>query len=84
MEFRVPRNTFQETQRSHKKCEPQTRKNQYAHFDLDINIEVDKLQKALNSLLPDDIYVKDVKEVDDEFHARFNAIGKEYIYKINY
>lgn len=57
--------------------------NQHAHFDLDIKIEPDKLQKALNSLLPGDIYVKNVKEVDDGFHARFKAIGKEYIYKIN-
>ena len=57
--------------------------NQYAHFDLDKKIEVDKLQRALNSLLPDDIYIKSVKEVDDDFHARFKAIGKEYIYKIN-
>ena len=57
--------------------------NQKAHFDLDIKITVDKLQKGLNSLLPNDIYVKKVEEVSDEFHARFNAIGKEYIYQIN-
>ena len=57
--------------------------NQKAHFDLDINITIDKLQKGINSLLPDDIYVKKIEEVSDEFHARFNAIGKEYIYQIN-
>lgn len=57
--------------------------NQRAHFDLSINITVDKLKMALNSLLPKDIYVKKVEEVDPEFHARFNVKTKEYIYKIN-
>ena len=57
--------------------------NQKAHFDLNIEITEDKLQKALNSLLPEDIYIKKVEKVSDNFHARFNAIGKEYIYIIN-
>ena len=57
--------------------------NQKAHFDLDINITPDKLKMALNSLIPNDIYVKDVEEVDSDFHARFNVKSKEYIYKIN-
>ena len=57
--------------------------NQKAHFDLDINITPDKLKMALNSLIPNDIYVKDAKEVDSNFHARFNVKSKEYIYKIN-
>lgn len=57
--------------------------NQTAHFDLDINITSEKLKMALNSLLPDNIYVKKVEEVDSNFHARFNVKEKEYIYKIN-
>ena len=57
--------------------------NQKAHFDLDIKITTDKLQKGINSLLPEDIYVKKIEEVNDDFHARFNALGKEYIYQIN-
>lgn len=57
--------------------------NQTAHFDLDINITSEKLKMALNSLLPNDIYVKKVEEVDEDFHARFNVKEKEYIYKIN-
>ena len=43
----------------------------------------DKIVKALNSLLPDDIYVKSIVEVSDTFHARYNVKAKEYIYKIN-
>ena len=57
--------------------------NQRAHFVLDINISPDRLIRGMNSLLSSDIYVKNIDIVDDEFHARFNAIGKEYIYKIN-
>lgn len=57
--------------------------NQKAHFDLEIKITKEKLKKALNSLLPEDIHIKNVEEVSDNFHARYNAKGKEYIYKIN-
>lgn len=57
--------------------------SQKIHFDLKIKIDKEGLQKALNSLLPGDIYVKNVEEKSDEFHARFNVKAKEYIYKIN-
>lgn len=57
--------------------------NQKAHFDLDMNIESSKLIKAMNSLLPGDIYIKEIEEVNDNFHARYNVKAKEYIYKIN-
>ncbi len=57
--------------------------NQKAHFDMDNNIPVDKLMKGINSLLPEDIYVKKIENVNEDFHARFNALGKEYIYIIN-
>ena len=57
--------------------------NQKAHFDLDKEIELSKLKYSLNSLLPDDIYVRGITTVADDFHARFNVKAKEYIYKIN-
>lgn len=44
-------------------------KNQYAHFDTE-KMNNDSLKKALNSLLPKDIYIKEIKEVDKNFHAR--------------
>ena len=46
-------------------------------------ITIEKLAKGLNSLLPEDIFVKKVEEVSDDFHARFSAIGKEYMYILN-
>lgn len=57
--------------------------NQKAHFDLNITITPDNLCRAMNSLLPDDIYIKSAEVVRDDFHARFDAKAKEYIYKIN-
>lgn len=57
--------------------------NQKIHFDLDINITSEKLKKALNSLVDNSIYIKDIKSVNDDFHARFDVKKKEYIYKIN-
>ena len=57
---------------------------QCVSFKLDINIDTYGLKEALNSLVKPYIYVSDVKEVDDNFHARFNVLKKEYIYKINF
>ena len=57
--------------------------NQKAHFDIDTEFELSKLKHSLNSLLPDDIYIRGITIVDCDFHARFNVKAKEYIYKIN-
>lgn len=57
--------------------------NQVAHADISVNITEDKLKRALNSLLPKDIYVKKTKIVSDDFHARFMVKKKEYIYILN-
>lgn len=56
---------------------------QRASFNLDINIPSNRLINAINSLIGNDIRVTDCIEVDDDFHARFNVIEKEYVYKIN-
>ena len=57
--------------------------NQKAHFDLDMNITPINLKKAINSLINNDIYIKSIITVNDDFHARFNVKKKNYIYKIN-
>ena len=56
---------------------------QVFHFDSDLKITCDGLKKGMNALLPSDIYITDVEEVDEQFHARFSAIEKTYEYKIN-
>ena len=57
--------------------------NQYAHFDMDRSITLYKLKCALNTYTPDDIYIKNVRIVDNDFHARYSVLKKEYIYKLN-
>lgn len=57
--------------------------NQKAHFDLNLDIPVEKLKNSLNKMLPESIYIKDVKIVSNDFHARFDVKKKKYIYKIN-
>ena len=56
--------------------------NQKAHFDAK-EIDINKLKNSLNKLINEDIYIKDIKKVKDDFHARFNVKEKEYIYLIN-
>lgn len=43
---------------------------------------VEKIQTALNAVLPEKISVKSAEEKPLDFHARFDCVGKEYIYKI--
>jgi len=57
--------------------------DQKAHFNLDQSVPIDRLLKAINSRLPDDIRINYIKEVDDKFHARFDCISKTYKYYIN-
>ena len=55
---------------------------QVLHFDTNISMKEKNWVRALNSLLPLDIRVKEVEFVSDDFHARFSAIKKEYRYYI--
>ena len=57
--------------------------HQHAHFDLDYDIKPDKLKMALNSYLPKDIYINNVKIVSSDFHARYMVKSKTYEYLIN-
>lgn len=56
--------------------------NQGAHFDLDFDIEVNRLKKALNNILNPYININEVFKVNEDFHARFSCIKKTYVYKI--
>ena len=57
--------------------------NQYCHFDYDKDINLKKLTHSLNSMINDGIYIRKIKKVSNEFHARYNVVKKEYIYKLN-
>lgn len=53
-----------------------------ANVHTESDILPEKLINALNFHLPNEISVYDCKEVDFDFHARYNAKGKEYVYLI--
>lgn len=55
---------------------------QVANFLTDSRIPADKFSFALNSILPDDIVIKDSREVSLDFHSRYSAKGKKYRYLI--
>lgn len=57
--------------------------NQKAHFDFKREMKEESLLKAINSLLPRDIHINDLKTVNSDFHARFDVVKKEYEYLIN-
>ena len=55
---------------------------QRASFKGDFGIPVEKLAFVMNNMLPGDIKIKEAVEVPLNYHARFDAKGKKYIYKI--
>lgn len=57
-------------------------KGQVIHFDTHLSMPADRFVKALNAMLPDDMYVHSAEEVDPTFHARYGAKRKEYRYFI--
>ncbi len=48
----------------------------------DSKLSAEKWKKALNGVLPADIAVTDCREVPFEFHARYDSVGKRYVYRI--
>ena len=57
---------------------------QFFHFDVDKEVDLDKLLYSANCLLPKDIYINEFKVVDPDFHARYSAKGKVYSYLIRF
>ena len=56
---------------------------QVAHFDWNHPLPPDKLVLALTTLLPGDVRVLSLEPADPDFHARFDAKSKIYLYRIN-
>ncbi|MDD2496498.1 MAG: tRNA pseudouridine(38-40) synthase TruA [Tissierellia bacterium] len=55
---------------------------QVANFISDTNIKSDKIKIALNANLPKDIRIMQSEDVPMEFHSRFDAHKKTYMYQI--
>ena len=56
---------------------------QIANFKTESEIEIEKIPYALNSKLKKSIVIKSAEEVEERFHARYNAKQKTYRYVIN-
>ena len=54
-----------------------------AHFDSCQVVDCDHLKYKLNLILPHDIAVFAIRAVRDDFHARFDAVEREYTYYIS-
>ena len=53
------------------------------HFDVDeTTVDLDRVIYSLNSMLPPDIKIEDMEEVEEDFHARYSATEKVYGYSI--
>lgn len=57
-------------------------KGQVAHFRSDTDFSEEEIRDYLNRYLPEDIAVISLKEAGERFHARLNATGKIYQYRI--
>lgn len=58
---------------------------QVAHFDLETSMDLFHIREAFNArlrILEAPVSVIEVEEVSDDFHARFKAVGRGYIYRI--
>ena len=55
---------------------------QVANCRLDTDWTLEEIQEYLNHYLPEDIVVKELEEAEDRFHARHNAQGRRYVYRI--
>jgi tRNA pseudouridine38-40 synthase len=58
-------------------------KQMFAHFDYDLEIDVNFLIHKLNSFLPKDIAISTIHKVHDDAHARFHATKRTYEYHIH-
>lgn len=55
-------------------------KGMVANVNLETDFETTQIKTYLNTYLPEDIAVLEVREASYRFHARYNAIGKSYCY----
>lgn len=53
------------------------------HFDSKPIEDIDKFKYSINKMLPEDIHIVSLKQVDENFHARFSVKDKTYLYLLN-
>jgi tRNA pseudouridine38-40 synthase len=56
---------------------------QVVNFHTSSRIPIDKWLIAMNSVLPQDLVIRGAEEASRDFHARFDATAKTYLYQID-
>jgi len=57
-------------------------RGQVASFRTESTFPLWRLARALAGLLPHDVAVRSFAEVPDDFHARFSAVERRYVYRV--
>lgn len=57
-------------------------RGQAAHLTAPARWEGSSLRRAMNALLPHDVWIADAAVAPDGFHARYSAIARRYIYLV--
>lgn len=58
-------------------------RGQVAHVDLKDPVDPIKLRRSLNGILPREIAILGLEQASDDFHARFDAIKRTYMYHVS-
>jgi tRNA pseudouridine38-40 synthase len=58
-------------------------KGQVAHCPTSTKMDLARLRRSANALLPDDVVIKDIEEASERFHARYGAVSRRYRYWIS-
>jgi tRNA pseudouridine38-40 synthase len=56
---------------------------QVANFRIDQELDLHKFKYSLNSILPKSISIRDIQKVHPDFHSRFDAKKRKYLYIIS-
>lgn len=58
-------------------------KGQVFHFESDLGLGEENWKRALNTLLPEDVYIHKAERISGDFHARYDVMEKEYHYFVS-
>jgi tRNA pseudouridine38-40 synthase len=58
-------------------------RGQVASFEVAENVDLERLQRAINGMLAPEVVAEDVRRAPDGFNARFSTTAREYRYRID-